>query len=111
MTRFIHPILPAILWGDEYNERFEKGAVQKQLSKEFVREWLMENGFQGKEGQQMPEMTADFIAQVSARYIELFELVTGQKFVPASPDNPAARIEKKCVTVFEYRPITDGFRQ
>lgn len=80
--------------GDEYNERFEKGAVQKQLSKEFVREWLMENGFQGKEDQQMPEMTADFIAQVSARYIELFELVTGQKFVPASPDNPAARIEK-----------------
>lgn len=80
--------------GDEYKERFEKGAAQKQLSKEFVREWLMKNGFQGKEGQQMPEMTADFIAQVSARYIELFELVTGQKFVPAPIDNPAERIEK-----------------
>lgn len=80
--------------GEEYNERFEKGATQKQLSKEFVREWLMENGFQGKEGQQMPEMTADFIAQVSARYIELYELLTGQKFAPAPQHNPAARIEK-----------------
>lgn len=79
---------------DEYAERFEKGAVQKQLSKEFVREWLMENGFQGLEGQQMPEMTADFVAQVSTRYIELFELVTGQKFVPAPQENPTTRIEK-----------------
>ncbi|MCK9451516.1 MAG: phosphoribosylaminoimidazolesuccinocarboxamide synthase [Bacteroidales bacterium] len=79
---------------DEYAERFEKGVSQKQLSKEFVREWLMDNGFQGLEGQEVPEMTADFIAQVSARYIELFEKVTGQKFVPASRENPAARIEK-----------------
>ncbi|MBZ0241914.1 MAG: phosphoribosylaminoimidazolesuccinocarboxamide synthase, partial [Bacteroidales bacterium] len=63
-------------------------------SKEFVREWLMENGFRGLEGQQIPEMTADFVAQVSARYIELFEKVTGQKFVPASQENAAARIEK-----------------
>ncbi|MDY0076013.1 MAG: phosphoribosylaminoimidazolesuccinocarboxamide synthase [Bacteroidales bacterium] len=79
---------------DEYAERFEIGVSQKQLSKEFVREWLMDNGFQGLEGQEVPEMTADFVAQVSARYIELFEKVTGQKFVPAPLENPAARIEK-----------------
>ena len=79
---------------DMYAERFEKGVSQKQLSKEFVREWLMDNGFQGLEGQEVPEMSADFVAQVSARYIELFEKVTGQKFVPAPLENPAARIEK-----------------
>lgn len=79
---------------DEYAGRFEKGATQKQLSKEFVREWLMENGFQGLEGQEVPEMTTDFVAQVSERYIELFEKVTGQKFVPAPQQNPTARIEK-----------------
>lgn len=79
---------------DEYDKRFENGAAQKQLSKEFVREWLMEKGFQGLEGQQIPEMTADFVAMVSERYIELFEKVTGRKFVPASQENPTARIEK-----------------
>lgn len=65
---------------DGYENRQANGEQQKQLSKEFVREWLMENGFQGKEGQQMPEMTDEFISQVSERYIELFNHVTGKTF-------------------------------
>lgn len=64
-----------------YEERQAKGEAQKQLSKEFVREWLMENGFQGKEGQQVPEMTNDVINGISERYIELYEHVTGKNFV------------------------------
>lgn len=65
---------------DGFEERQAQGQQQKQLSKEFVREWLMENGFQGKEGQQVPEMTDEVIAQISERYIELFEIVTGKTF-------------------------------
>ena len=76
-----------------YQERQEKGEPQKQLSKEFVREWLMENGFQGKEGQQVPEMTDDFINLVSERYIELYENITGQKFERADVSNVPARVE------------------
>jgi len=64
-----------------YEERQKKGEPQKQLSKEFVREWLMENGFQGQEGQQIPEMTEEVIAGISERYIELYEVVTGKTFV------------------------------
>ena len=64
-----------------YEERQKKGEQQKQLSKEFVREWLMENGFQGQEGQQVPEMTEEVIGSISERYIELFEVVTGKTFV------------------------------
>ena len=64
-----------------FEERQEKGEAQKQLSKEFVREWLMENGFQGKEGQQIPEMTDDVVLRISERYIELYEHVTGKRFV------------------------------
>jgi phosphoribosylaminoimidazole-succinocarboxamide synthase len=64
-----------------YEERQRKGEQQKQLSKEFVREWLMENGFQGKEGQVIPEMTEEVIGSISERYIELFEVVTGKTFV------------------------------
>lgn len=63
-----------------YEDRQKKGEAQKQLSKEFVREWLMENGFQGKDGQQVPEMTDDVIGSISERYIELFEVVTGKTF-------------------------------
>lgn len=68
-------------YADEYDERQEKGLPQKQLSKEFVREWLMENGFQGKEGQTIPEMTDEVVSNISERYIELYEQVTGEKFV------------------------------
>jgi len=81
-------------YADEYEERFAKGEPQKQLSKEFVREWLMENGFQGKEGQQMPEMTDDYVNSVSERYIELYEQVTGKKFNKVPTESVLSRIEK-----------------
>lgn len=68
-------------YAEGYEERFKKGEAQKQLSKEFVREWLMANGFQGKEGQQVPEMTPQIVTSISDRYIELFENITGDNFV------------------------------
>ncbi len=77
-----------------YQERLEKGEKQKQLSKEFVRQWLIENGFQGKEGQQVPEMTEEYVNSVSERYIELFEQITGDKFQKVDVEDVAARIEK-----------------
>ena len=83
-------------YADEYQERFENGLPQKQLSKEFVREWLMENGFQGREGQKIPEMTDGFVKQVSERYIELYEKITGEKFVRADLSDIRNRIEKNC---------------
>lgn len=80
-------------YADGYMERFEKGQPQKQLSKEFVREWLMSKGFQGKPGQVVPEMTDDFIREVSDRYIELFESITGDKFERADISDVESRIE------------------
>ena len=77
-----------------YEERFAKGENQKQLSKEFVRQWLIENGFQGLEGQKVPEMTDDFINLVSERYIELYENITGDKFIRGDNDHVGERIEK-----------------
>ncbi|MFA6701261.1 MAG: phosphoribosylaminoimidazolesuccinocarboxamide synthase [Dysgonamonadaceae bacterium] len=77
-----------------YQELFDKGEEQKQLSKEFVRKWLMENGFQGKAGQQVPVMTEEYCNSVSERYIELFETITGEKFVKANAQDLEARIEK-----------------
>ena len=77
---------------DGYEERQEKGEKQKQLSKEFVRQWLIDNGFQGKEGQQMPEMPEEFIEQVSERYIELYEKITGEKFQRAEGGDVKNRI-------------------
>lgn len=82
-----------------YLERLEKGEEQKQLSKEFVRQWLIANGFQGKEGQSVPEMSEEFVASVTERYIELFEQITGEKFQKADAHNVSARIEKN-VTEF-----------
>lgn len=76
-----------------YEENFAAGQPQKQLSKEFVREWLMANGFQGQEGQQVPEMTEEVVKGITNRYIELYENIVGEKFVPADTDNAAARIE------------------
>jgi phosphoribosylaminoimidazole-succinocarboxamide synthase len=75
-----------------YEEQFAKGLPQKQLSKEFVREWLMANGFQGQEGQQVPEMTEEVVNGITQRYIELYEHITGEKFVPAPADNVEQRI-------------------
>lgn len=86
-------------YADGYQEKFEKGEPQKQLSKEFVRQWLIENGFMGKEGQQVPEMTDEYCETVSQRYIELYEDITGKKFVPCADEDLAARIEKN---VSEY---------
>jgi phosphoribosylaminoimidazole-succinocarboxamide synthase len=86
-------------YADGYQERQNNGEEQKQLSKEFVRRWLIENGFQGKEGQQIPNMTDDYIATVSERYIELYENIMGEKFVKADISEINSRIEKN---VFEY---------
>jgi len=84
-------------YAEGYEERFEKGEAQKQLSKEFVREWLMENGFQGKDGQQVPEMTPEIVAGISERYIELFENITGESFDKADIADITSRIEKNVV--------------
>lgn len=80
-------------YADGYQERFEKGEPQRQLSKEFVRQWLIENGFMGQPGQKVPEMTDEICRSISDRYIELYEHVTGQKFVPAVSDDLDRRIE------------------
>lgn len=80
-------------YADKYEERFAKGEQQKQLSKEFVREWLMENGFQGNKGQKVPEMTDEIVTMISNRYIELYEQVTGEKFVKSSANKVLKRIE------------------
>jgi phosphoribosylaminoimidazole-succinocarboxamide synthase len=84
-------------YADSYQELFDKGEAQKQLSKEFVREWLMENGFQGKDGQQIPEMTPEIVAGISERYIELFENISGEAFDKADIADITARIEKNVV--------------
>ena len=84
-------------YADSYQELFDKGEAQKQLSKEFVREWLMENGFQGKEGQKVPEMTPEIVAGISERYIELFENISGEAFDRADVSNITSRIEQNVV--------------
>lgn len=87
-------------YADGYQEKFEKGEPQKQLSKEFVRQWLIDHNFMGKEGQQVPKMTDEYVNSVSDRYIELYEHIVGQKFNKADDhDDLAARIEKN---VTEY---------
>ena len=86
-------------YADGYEERFEKGEAQRQLSKEFVRQWLIENGFMGKAGQTVPEMTDEYCQSVSDRYIELYEHITGLKFQKEEHADIAARIEKN---VTEY---------
>lgn len=81
-------------YAEGYEERLKKGEKQRQLSKEFVREWLMENGFQGKAGQQVPEMTPEVVNNITERYIELYEHITGTKFEKAENANVLVRIEK-----------------
>jgi phosphoribosylaminoimidazole-succinocarboxamide synthase len=81
-------------YADGYQERFEKGEAQKQLSKEFVREWLMANNFQGKEGQTVPEMTDEIVTGISNRYIELYENIIGETFERADTDHITTRIEE-----------------
>ncbi len=79
---------------DGYEERFASGENQKQLSKEFVREWLMANGFQGQEGQEVPFMSDEYVNSVSERYIELYESITGEKFQKSDPLDAISRVEK-----------------
>jgi phosphoribosylaminoimidazole-succinocarboxamide synthase len=81
-----------------YEEQQAKGEAQKQLSKEFVREWLMSNGFQGEAGQKLPELTEDFVNQISERYIELYESITGQKFEKKDTSDIINRVEKNINT-------------
>ena len=80
-------------YADGYEQRFAAGEPQRQLSKEFVREWLMENGFQGKEGQRVPEMTDEVVQHISERYIELYEQITGENFVREESSDVMARVE------------------
>ncbi len=91
-------------YAEGYKERFEKGEPQRQLSKEFVRQWLIEHDFMGKAGQTVPEMTPEFVDSVSKRYIELYEHVTGKKFVPAEEAHLERRIETNvldCLTLLD----------
>ena len=81
-------------YAEGYEERLAKGEHQKQLSKEFVREWLMANGFQGQAGQKVPDMTPEVVSGITDRYIELYEHITGVPFAKAEDPDPAARIEK-----------------
>ena len=80
-------------YAEGYLERLASGEPQKQLSKEFVRQWLIQNGFQGKEGQQIPEMTDQYVQSVSERYIELYEQITGERFIKADISNIEERIK------------------
>jgi phosphoribosylaminoimidazole-succinocarboxamide synthase len=88
-------------YADGYAERQEKGEPQRQLSKEFVRRWLIEHGFQGKEGQQLPEMSNKYIQSVSERYIELYEHITGKKFQKADLSDVATRMQQNLDKFFE----------
>ena len=80
-------------YADGYEARQQRGEAQKQLSKEFVRQWLISQGFQGLEGQHMPEMPDEFVEEVSQRYIELYEHITGEKFIPADTNSIRSRVE------------------
>src|SRR5690606_34597039 len=88
-------------YADGYEKRQQTGEPQKQLSKEFVRQWLIENGFQGKDGQQVPEMTDAIVQSISERYIELFEHITGEKFVFPEEGSISERVEKNVSNALE----------
>ena len=88
-------------YADGYEERFEKGEAQKQLSKEFVRQWLIEHNFMNQPGQQMPEMSDEFVNSISDRYIELYEHIVGEPFVKASDEDISQRIENNVLKCLE----------
>jgi phosphoribosylaminoimidazole-succinocarboxamide synthase len=90
-------------YAEGYQERQDRGEEQKQLSKEFVRRWLIENGFQGQDGQKIPDMTDAYIESVSERYIELYENILGEQFVKADISNINERIEKNVVEFLKNR--------
>lgn len=88
-------------YAEGYEEKFEKGEPQKQLSKEFVRQWLIENGFMGREGERVPEMTDEYVNSVSERYIELYEHIVGKPFIKADTENLHERIENNLKNYLE----------
>ncbi|GAB3905597.1 phosphoribosylaminoimidazolesuccinocarboxamide synthase [Mucilaginibacter boryungensis] len=88
-------------YSEGYEERQQKGEPQKQLSKEFVRKWLIENGFQGKDGQTIPEMTPEIVNSISERYIELYEQITGEAFIKAEAGNVLNRVEQAVNTALK----------
>ncbi|HEX3005976.1 MAG TPA: phosphoribosylaminoimidazolesuccinocarboxamide synthase [Bacteroidales bacterium] len=88
-------------YAEGYKERLAKGEQQRQLSKEFVRQWLIENNFQGKEGQVMPQMPDSFVNEITERYIELFENITGDKFFKTPLDNIQQRLENNIVSALK----------
>ncbi len=92
-------------YADGYQDRQDRGEAQKQLSKEFVRQWLIKNGFQGLEGQELPEMSDEYIQTVSDRYIELYENITGETFIKADVSNIQERIEKNVLGYLEGKII------
>ncbi len=92
-------------YSDGYEQRLANDEPQRQLSKEFVREWLIANGFQGKEGQRVPEMGRDIINRISKRYIELFERITGETFYPADDKNVPVRIERNILDFLTGIPL------
>ena len=91
-------------YADGFEERQERGQTQEQLSKEFVREWLIANGFQGKEGQVIPEMTEAFVEQISKRYIQLYETITGKTFHAVEDESVEARINRNVRLFLEQNP-------
>ena len=92
-------------YSDGYEENQLAGKQQKQLSKEFVRQWLIENGFQGKEGQKIPAMTDEWVDQISKRYIELYEKLIGEKFIRADTDNIEKKVERNILTALKKLKI------
>lgn len=90
-------------YADGYEDRLRSGQKQKQLSKEFVREWLMAQGFQGLEGQSMPHFPDHFIEEISKRYISLYEILTGEKFITPPQEDPLKRIEKNILRFLDQR--------
>ncbi len=88
-------------YAEGYEERLKKGEPQRQLSKEFVRQWLIEHNFQGKEGQQVPEMPDLFVNEISERYIELYEKITGEKFIKDDASNILTRIEQNVLNALK----------
>lgn len=83
---------------DDYEERFAQGLPPRQLSKEFVRQWLMDNGFMGREGDKMPDLSDDVVKNISQRYIELYQQLIGEEFVPGDTGDPFTRIEKNVLS-------------
>lgn len=95
-------------YAEGYRERLEKGEPQKQLSKEFVRQWLIENGFQGREGELVPLMTDGYVLSVSERYIELYEKITGERFVRSDVSEITGRIERNILDFLSNRNLRRG---